>query len=652
MVLSLSAFRQSSKSPSPRRRHLIRSSSSQSVLSEALRSKPFRLASTEPLPAVNAVDGVREINDALVRLAELFPDVKVEVIREILTRFDGDSRLEISAEQLYKYKAEWARGRYHAPPREIGEEVPLEELFRSKEYTTAVKKTLALEFRGVNKSAIDAVLAEVNACYSRARPILQGLAVRSWRYSITNFFKKRPQDDIPACLFVGRRIDSAHLQLVSTESSELDKELNDLFIKPLKRGAVQNLHLDFEYAQKLNQHEAEESNALFECQCCYNDVTFETMAACTANCHIVCFECIRRTVHEALFGQGWSKSVDPSRASLRCLATSVDDCPATISADLVKRAILADRAGAEMWTKYEERFAVDALHKSQLKLLHCPFCSYAEADRPLDPQTGYRHLHWRFRDLKTFSSLMAILTLLNFLPLLLCILLPLSLLLLATTSQQPKRNIFYISLAKLATRQRPTRFRCRNPSCGRKSCLKCHKAWHDPHVCHEPLLMSLRTSVEAARTAAVKRTCPRCGTSFVKASGCNKLTCTCGYSMCYLCRKNITRSSPASDGEGYRHFCEHFRPVPGRPCTECNKCDLYRNEDEDEVVRRAGEEAERLWRIREGMVGVEGLEGAVRNVGRRDQASAWERLWMEKWTVQRIVDWFVERLVVVVEDDI
>jgi hypothetical protein len=79
-------------------------------------------------------------------------------------------------------------------------------------------------------------------------------------------------------------------------------------------------------------------------------------------------------------------------------------------------------------------------------------------------------------------------------------------------------------------------------------------------------------------------------------------------------------------------------------CTECDKCDLYRGEDEDEAVRRAGEEAERAWREKEGMVGVKGLEGAVGKIGG-------EESWWEAWKRGRVgwqegMDWVVERCVV------
>lgn len=181
--------------------------------------------------------------------------------------------------------------------------------------------------------------------------------------------------------------------------------------------------------------------------------------------------------------------------------------------------------------------------------------------------------------------------------------------------------------------------------------MTCQKSWQDPHVCHEPLLLDLRATVEAARTAAVKRTCPRCSLSFVKSSGCNKLTCVCGYSMCYLCRKALgpplqaapinrparrTRAEiydgagdnpddPAAaaaaaaeqsddefeEPEGYKHFCEHFRINPGSRCTECSKCDLYQAEDEEAVARRAGEKAEREWISRQGDSDGNGGDGGV-----------------------------------------
>ena len=50
-------------------------------------------------------------------------------------------------------------------------------------------------------------------------------------------------------------------------------------------------------------------------------------------------------------------------------------------------------------------------------------------------------------------------------------------------------------------------------------------------------------------------------------------------------------------------------------------------------MKEAGERAEREWRVREGMVGVEGLVGG--------EKTRW------KWDVQELIDWWVGMVLVV-----
>jgi len=66
------------------------------------------------------------------------------------------------------------------------------------------------------------------------------------------------------------------------------------------------------------------------------------------------------------------------------------------------------------------------------------------------------------------------------------------------------------------------------------------------------------------------------------------------------------------------------------------------------MVKKAGEEAERVWREREGMVGVKGLEDAVGNVAGED--TWWMKFRDGSWTIQGVVDWAVENAVVVEVD--
>ena len=63
-----------------------------------------------------------------------------------------------------------------------------------------------------------------------------------------------------------------------------------------------------------------------------------------------------------------------------------------------------------------------------------------------------------------------------------------------------------------------------------------------------------RRRLEEELTAAVLRRCHRCGLAFQKEEGCNKMTCSCGATSCYLCRQpDIV----------YAHFCGHPRD-PGK----------------------------------------------------------------------------------------
>ncbi|CAG7923685.1 unnamed protein product [Penicillium olsonii] len=692
------------------------------TLTEALRNNPF--GNTRPRPGVppTATEQQQqeqdELNAALETLVHIFPDVRIEVFRELLVRFDGLSRTQVCVEELLRHKKKWVSGRWNIQDSEQGEDsqgtsegpaqheadwVPPHERFRTSEYKTAVRTALVKEYNGLNNSTIEGVLAEVNFSYERARPILLDLSRRTWRAtfnSILPFRRKKDREAHP--LMVWHRDMDGELVpgLKETGSQELDAELHALIIAPLLRQRREEQEgKDFRYASDLNEKEAQAVDSLYECECCFADVTFEQIATCSSNTHIICYHCIQRTVSEALFGQGWGKSVDLERSSLKCLAPlSVGTCEGCLHPEIVKQAILLDTAGFETYRKFEDRLSSEVLMKSQLKLIRCPFCSYAEIDPVYHPSS--RGVCWRIRrDAGIIPTILMILLILDLVPLLIIPVLVLLILDPATVTA-----IFSNAIRNLCLKLRPKRFKCANPSCLRTSCMTCQKPWRDLHVCHEPLLLDLRATVEAARTAAVKRTCPRCSLSFVKSSGCNKLTCVCGYSMCYLCRKALSPRLPGSirrrqaqDGaddpgepaegadlsddeaeevQGYQHFCEHFRINPGSRCTECTKCNLYQAEDEEAVARRAGEKAEREWRFRQGGAGTvnpasipsrninQDLSAGRDKSNRRAPALEWDMqlisgkpwgywlsdVWSEgRWKLegQALADWIVERIVVV-----
>lgn len=109
-------------------------------------------------------------------------------------------------------------------------------------------------------------------------------------------------------------------------------------------------------------------------------------------------------------------------------------------------------------------------------------------------------------------------------------------------------------------------FQCLNPDCMKESCRQCKETSHVPLRCDEVEKESdvkARTYVEENMTEALLRyrgiflgfvhlahfycfrKCWKCGVKFIKFDGCNKMTCSCGARMCYICGK------PVND---YKHF--------------------------------------------------------------------------------------------------
>ncbi|KAK3324056.1 ring finger protein [Cercophora scortea] len=126
-------------------------------------------------------------------------------------------------------------------------------------------------------------------------------------------------------------------------------------------------------------------------------------------------------------------------------------------------------------------------------------------------------------------------------------------------------------------------FTCENLDCKMVSCRLCRNETHLPKTCEEALREnghSARRAIEEAMSAAMIRSCNKCGTPFIKENGCNKMKCTlngCNNVQCYICSKSC----------GYNHFNDASRG--GKP----GNCPLFdsteaRHEDE---VRRAQEKA-------------------------------------------------------------
>ncbi|KAI4471115.1 ubiquitin conjugating enzyme 7 interacting protein-related [Holotrichia oblita] len=110
-------------------------------------------------------------------------------------------------------------------------------------------------------------------------------------------------------------------------------------------------------------------------------------------------------------------------------------------------------------------------------------------------------------------------------------------------------------------------FRCLNPECMKESCRECKEPSHVPLRCDEIEKdddVKRRTYIENKMTEALIRVCYKCGMKFIKADGCNKMTCSCGAMMCYVCGKPVT---------DYRHF-------NGQGGDKYHLCPLYSNTNE------------------------------------------------------------------------
>ena len=129
---------------------------------------------------------------------------------------------------------------------------------------------------------------------------------------------------------------------------------------------------------------------------------------------------------------------------------------------------------------------------------------------------------------------------------------------------------------------------CMNPVCLKESCKECKEEWKDHFglKCNEiekKPQTNLRVSYEERMTMAKIRKCTKCSLTFTKQDGCNKITCRCGASQCYVCRQPDIN---------YNHFCRHVRD-PGCKCTKCSACSLWTDtaEDEELAIKQLQEEA-------------------------------------------------------------
>ena len=359
---------------------------------------------------------------------------------------------------------------------------------------------------------------------------------------------------------------------------------------------------DEQLARSINEDEHAQAGALFECECCFGDFTWEDITVCT-NGHFFCHGCLDRSVKEALYGQGGC--LFREKGSVHCISSvALPACQGFVASTLLPQAL-----PTETFDRLEQRFSRDQLQSSGLPLVHCPACTYAVVDTSMLPP---------LRPTAMGTLVLLVMFIVRLFSQYFLVLVPLHLSIftyLWSTRSKPYGMVLgtartWVMDAMTRVRRRrigvPMIFKCENPQCRISTCIKCGKEWTAFHNCHREALDSQRLYVESAMSEAVKRTvwifvlsesswqyssitqCPRCRMSFVKTGGCNMLTCPCGYEMCYICRADV-------GGVRYKHFCQHFRLEPRQPCSECDRCNLYEDEDEHAIAGAAAQRAAKEW---------------------------------------------------------
>uniref|UniRef100_A0A7S4LQN9 RING-type domain-containing protein n=1 Tax=Oxyrrhis marina TaxID=2969 RepID=A0A7S4LQN9_OXYMA len=508
-------------------------------------------------------------NEALVILDSAFPLCPREVLRSAAT---SEKTVVHAATTLL------AGGPLAVPRR-----VPLrvQDLIPDKEYKEAAYHCLLNEFPLLWKSQITAVMAERNHDYPSARSDCLALM----RNRQASFF-----DGLQRATHTVRR----HLRL------------------EMERRAVEESK-DVDVARELNRRQYADLGEEVECEICYDAVAWEDLLGCGGG-HLFCRGCLLRFVQELVGGEAGPAVLARHQGSVKCL--SMDPCDAPIPTLQLEELLPGNMR--ESFNSFLLASNIPLARRKKLGISLCPFCD----GLCVGPRSIFAILKqsWvalslalivavvvlRLRNLSGFDfwlllagrSLWAcapvVALLFLFLPnvfggdtlernFYLCVVL-------YFWTMSKRRPAVLLAMGEL--RRRVTGKRSRDLRCTQCHVLVCSGCNREAHnlrcfgdVPAEGTVEALQHFVEEAISAASIRVCPECGLRFRKGDGCNKMTCRCGYVMCYVCREQVS---------GYSHFCQHFRPAGGK-CDKCHKCEMFATPDDNPEMVAAGRQAVALF---------------------------------------------------------
>jgi hypothetical protein len=113
-------------------------------------------------------------------------------------------------------------------------------------------------------------------------------------------------------------------------------------------------------------------------------------------------------------------------------------------------------------------------------------------------------------------------------------------------------------------------------ACTSKTCGQCGTEAHPGDICSAAFAKQYNMTPEEVLSSVKKQACPGCKLAVIKDTGCNHMTCVCGFGWCWACGDSINPLNPA----------EHYRDaVGGTRTAPCSQFYSERSADQVEAAR-------------------------------------------------------------------
>ena len=217
---------------------------------------------------------------------------------------------------------------------------------KSQTYRTTVVKVIANEFPRVRLKCIRRVLRALSFDYTRSRVEIERLiakadgsrgggfvsaAQRSAARSDTLLAAPRMAIKMPTTIDAQLAADMAAFAAAPTASSSSSSSSSASAAASSSSSSSSASASSSSSAFASASASAAPEEALVECGCCYEDVTFESCVQCT-NGHLFCSNCLRRYAQEKLFGGGRA-------GQLPCMNSASDACDGFYSHGMLAKAL-------------------------------------------------------------------------------------------------------------------------------------------------------------------------------------------------------------------------------------------------------------------------------------------------------------------------